>query len=146
MSVKSVVESVTAGVIERSRVSRRRYLTLMERNRSEGVSRPRIDCGNLAHAIAAASSDKAGLMRPTSNNIGIITTYNDMLSAHQPYGRYPDQIKLFAREVGATAQVAGGAPAMCDGVTQGQAGTELSLFSRDTTAMSTAVRLSHCML
>ena len=145
MSVNSVVESMTARIIERSKVSRRRYLALMERNRSKGVSRPRLACGNLAHAIAAASSDKAGLMRPTSNNIGIITTYNDMLSAHQPYGRYPDQIKLFAREVGATAQVAGGAPAMCDGVTQGQEGMELSLFSRDTIAMSTAVGLSHGM-
>ena len=78
-------------------------------------------------------------------NIGIVTAYNDMLSAHQPYGRYPEQIKLFAREAGATAQVAGGVPAMCDGVTQGQAGMELSLFSRDTIALSTAVALSHGM-
>ena len=78
-------------------------------------------------------------------NIGIVTAYNDMLSAHQPYGRYPEQIKLFAREVGATAQVAGGVPAMCDGVTQGQRGMELSLFSRDTIALSTAIALSHGM-
>ena len=78
-------------------------------------------------------------------NIGIVTAYNDMLSAHQPYGRYPEQIKLFAREAGATAQVAGGVPAMCDGVTQGQPGMELSLFSRDTIALSTAVALSHGM-
>ncbi|MFX7776297.1 dihydroxy-acid dehydratase, partial [Acinetobacter baumannii] len=78
-------------------------------------------------------------------NIGIVTAYNDMLSAHQPYGRYPEQIKVFAREVGATAQVAGGVPAMCDGVTQGQDSMELSLFSRDTIAMSTVVGLSHAM-
>lgn len=145
MSLNSVVESVTARIIERSKVSRRRYLALMERNRAKGVSRPRLACGNLAHAIAASASDKPELMRPTSTNLGIVTTYNDMLSAHQPYGRYPDQIKLFAREVGATAQVAGGAPAMCDGVTQGQEGMELSLFSRDVIAMSTAVGLSHGM-
>ena len=75
-------------------------------------------------------------------NIGIVTAYNDMLSAHQPYGRYPEQMKLFAREVGATAQVAGGVPAMCDGVTQGQRGMELSLFCRDTIALSTAIALS----
>ena len=129
MSLNPVVESVTARIIERSKISRRRYLALMERNRAKGVLRPRLACGNLAHAIAASSPDKPELMRPTGTNIGIITTYNDMLSAHQPYGRYPEQIKLFAREVGATAQVAGGAPAMCDGVTQGQEGMELSLFS-----------------
>ncbi|QDH17348.1 phosphogluconate dehydratase [Swingsia samuiensis] len=145
MSLNSVVESVTARVIERSKVSRRRYLALMERNREKGVSRPRLACGNLAHAIAAAGADKPDLMRPLDKNIGMITTYNDMLSAHQPYGHYPDQIKLFAREAGATAQVAGGAPAMCDGVTQGQEGMELSLFSRDVIAMSTAVGLSHGM-
>src|SRR5262249_2129454 len=78
-------------------------------------------------------------------NIGIVTAYNDMLSAHQPYGRYPDQIKLFAREAGATAQVAGGTPAMCDGITQGQPGMELGLFSREVIAMSTAIALSHGM-
>ncbi|KXV18936.1 phosphogluconate dehydratase [Gluconobacter oxydans] len=145
MSLNPVVESVTARIIERSKVSRRRYLALMERNRAKGVLRPKLACGNLAHAIAASSPDKPDLMRPTGTNIGVITTYNDMLSAHQPYGRYPEQIKLFAREVGATAQVAGGAPAMCDGVTQGQEGMELSLFSRDVIAMSTAVGLSHGM-
>ncbi|MBS1102175.1 phosphogluconate dehydratase [Gluconobacter sp. Dm-62] len=145
MSLNPVVESVTARIIERSKISRRRYLALMERNRAKGVLRPRLACGNIAHAIAASSPDKPELMRPTGTNIGVITTYNDMLSAHQPYGRYPEQIKLFAREVGATAQVAGGAPAMCDGVTQGQEGMELSLFSRDVIAMSTAVGLSHGM-
>ncbi|HZP09741.1 phosphogluconate dehydratase, partial [Methyloceanibacter sp.] len=97
------------------------------------------------HGFAAAGEDKDALRDGKAMNIGIVTAYNDMLSAHQPYGRYPDQIKLFAREVGATAQVAGGVPAMCDGVTQGQPGMELSLFSRDTIALSSAIALSHGM-
>ena len=104
-----------------------------------------LSCGNLAHGFAAAGEDKIALRTGKSPNIGVITAYNDMLSAHQPYGRYPEQIKIFAREVGATAQVAGGVPAMCDGVTQGQDSMELSLFSRDTIAMGTAVGLSHGM-
>lgn len=145
MSLNSVVESVTARITERSKVSRRRYLALMERNRSKGVSRPQLSCSNIAHAVAAAASDKDSLMHPKSMNIGIISTFNDMLSAHQPYEHYPEQIKIFAREVGATAQVASGAPAMCDGVTQGQEGMDLSLFSRDVVAQSTAVGLSHGM-
>jgi phosphogluconate dehydratase len=101
-------------------------------------------CSNLAHGFAAAEQDKPSIVAG-GINLGIVTAYNDMLSAHQPYGRYPEQMKLFAREVGATAQVAGGVPAMCDGVTQGQDGMELSLFSRDTIALSTAVALSHAM-
>lgn len=145
MSLNSVVESVTANIIERSKVSRRRYLALMERNRAKGVSRPQLTCSNMAHAVAAAASDKDSLMHPKSMNIGIISTFNDMLSAHQPYEHYPEQMKLFAREVGATAQVAGGAPAMCDGVTQGQEGMDLSLFSRDVIAQATAIGLSHGM-
>src|SRR6185437_8679735 len=96
-------------------------------------------CGNLAHGFAAAGEDAARIRKAGGMNIGIVTAYNDMLSAHQPYGRYPEQLKLFAREVGATAQVAGGVPAMCDGVTQGQPGMDLSLFSRDTIALSTAI-------
>jgi phosphogluconate dehydratase len=100
---------------------------------------------NLAHGFAASGEDKTVIRAGSAMNIGIVTAYNDMLSAHQPYGRYPEQIKLFAREVGATAQVAGGVPAMCDGVTQGQAGMELSLFSRDVIAMATSVGLSHAM-
>ena len=105
-----------------------------------------MSCGNLAHGFASAEQDdKARLRRGAAPNIGIVTAYNDMLSAHQPLGVYPTQIKLAAREVGATAQVAGGVPAMCDGVTQGQPGMELSLFSRDVIAMSTAVALSHNM-
>ncbi|CAO4165173.1 phosphogluconate dehydratase [Methylorubrum populi] len=139
------VAAVTERVIARSRDSRRAYLDLIEREREAGVHRPKLACGNLAHGFAASGEDKPAIIAGKAMNIGIVTAYNDMLSAHQPYGRYPEQIKLFAREVGATAQVAGGTPAMCDGVTQGQRGMELSLFSRDTIALSTAVALSHGM-
>ncbi len=139
------VAAVTARIVQRSRDSRRAYLDLIERERESGVHRPMLACGNLAHGFAAAGEDKAAIRSGRAMNIGIVTAYNDMLSAHQPYGRYPDQIKVFARERGATAQVAGGTPAMCDGVTQGQRGMELSLFSRDTIALSTAVALSHGM-
>jgi len=139
------VAAVTERVIARSRESRRAYLDLIEREREAGVHRPMLACGNLAHGFAASGEDKPAIIAGRAMNIGIVTAYNDMLSAHQPYGRYPEQIKLFAREVGATAQVAGGTPAMCDGVTQGQRGMELSLFSRDTIALSTAVALSHGM-
>ena len=145
MTLNPTVAAVTERIIERSRAGRRRYLDLIERARAEGTGRPRLSCGNLAHGFAAAEEDKAAIRAGKAMNIGIVTAYNDMLSAHQPYGRYPEQIKLFARERGATAQVAGGVPAMCDGVTQGQAGMQLSLFSRDTIAMSTAVALSHAM-
>jgi phosphogluconate dehydratase len=140
-----VVASVTERVVERSRASRRAYLDLIAREREAGVLRPTLSCGNLAHGFAAAEADKPAIRGGRAMNIGIVTAYNDMLSAHQPYARYPEQMKLFAREVGATAQVAGGVPAMCDGVTQGQLGMELSLFSRDTIALSTAVALSHGM-
>ena len=139
------VAAVTERVIARSRDSRRAYLDLIEREREAGVHRPKLACGNLAHGFAASGEDKPAIIAGRAMNIGIVTAYNDMLSAHQPYGRYPEQIKIFAREVGATAQVAGGTPAMCDGVTQGQRGMELSLFSRDTIALSTAVALSHGM-
>jgi phosphogluconate dehydratase len=139
------IAAVTDGIVEKSRESRRRYLDLIAREGERGVSRDRISCGNLAHAFAASGEDKPAIRSGTGMNIGIVTAFNDMLSAHQPYGRYPEQIKLFAREVGATAQVAGGVPAMCDGVTQGQDGMELSLFSRDTIALATAVALSHAM-
>lgn len=146
MALHPVIESVTSRVIERSRTSRRRYIALMERNRDKGVSRPKLTCSNLAHAIAASDdNEKNNFIGGQRTNIGIITTYNDMLSAHQPYEHYPTQMKLFAREVGATAQVAGAAPAMCDGVTQGQEGMDLSVFSRDVIAQSTAIGLSHGM-
>lgn len=139
------VEAVTARVIERSRAGRQRYLDMIAREGEAGINRERLSCGNLAHAFAASGDDKPAIRSGRGMNIGIVTAFNDMLSAHQPYGRYPEAIKMFAREVGATAQVAGGVPAMCDGVTQGQAGMELSLFSRDTIALGTAVALSHAM-
>lgn len=140
-----IVEAVTARIIERSRPTRQRYLDLIGRARDEGVSRQRLSCGNLAHGFAAAEDDKPALAGGDTPNLAIVTAYNDMLSAHQPYARYPEQLKIAARAAGATAQVAGGVPAMCDGVTQGQAGMELSLFSRDVIALSTAVALSHAM-
>jgi phosphogluconate dehydratase len=140
-----VVAAVTARIVERSAPSRRRYLDLIAGQRDTGVDRPMLACGNLAHGFAASGEDKPAIRSGRAMNIGIVTAYNDMLSAHQPYGRYPERIKLAARAIGATAQVAGGVPAMCDGVTQGQPGMELSLFSRDTIALSTAIALSHGM-
>ncbi|CAO1654948.1 phosphogluconate dehydratase [Parasphingorhabdus sp. NYA22] len=145
MSLHPVVEKVTARIVARSASARKAYLDLIDRARDEGVHRPTMSCGNLAHGFAASGDDKSTIRSGKAMNIGIVTAYNDMLSAHQPYGRYPEQIKIFAREAGATAQVAGGVPAMCDGVTQGQDSMELSLFSRDVIAMSTAVALSHGM-
>ena len=139
------VAAVTARIVERSAVSRRRYLDFIAREGEAGTARGTLSCGNLAHGFAASGDDKPVIRAGGAMNIGIVTAFNDMLSAHQPYGRYPEQIKLFAREVGATAQVAGGVPAMCDGVTQGQAGMDLSLGSRDTIALGTAVALSHAM-
>jgi len=144
MSLHPTVERVTARIIERSRPGRTAYLELMEREADRHGNRDFLGCSNLAHGFAAAEGDKPAIVAGSAN-IAIITAYNDMLSAHQPYGRYPEAMKIYAREVGATAQVAGGVPAMCDGVTQGQDGMELSLFSRDTIALSTAVALSHAM-
>ncbi|GEN98388.1 phosphogluconate dehydratase [Novosphingobium sediminis] len=145
LPLNPIVAKVTDRIIARSAQTRAAYLDLIARARDAGVNRDVLSCGNLAHGFAAAGEDKIALRDNKSINIGVITAYNDMLSAHQPYGRYPEQIKIFAREVGATAQVAGGVPAMCDGVTQGQASMELSLFSRDNIAMGTAVGLSHGM-
>ena len=139
------IEAVTARIIERSKPQRQAYLDLIGKQRDAGVNRPTLSCGNLAHGFAASGEDKAAIRDGKAMNIGIVSAYNDMLSAHQPYGRYPEQMKIFAREVGATAQVAGSTPAMCDGVTQGQDSMELSLFSRDVIAMATAVGLSHGM-
>jgi phosphogluconate dehydratase len=144
-SLHPELERITQRIIERSRPGRQAYLDFIARERDKGVHRPTLSCGNLAHGFAASGEDKAAIRAGKAMNIGIVTAYNDMLSAHQPYGRYPEQIKIFAREVGATAQVAGGVPAMCDGVTQGQLGMELSLFSRDTIALSSAVAMSHGM-
>ena len=143
--VDPCIAAVTERIIRRSHDSRLAYLDLIAREGDKGVNRANISCGNLAHGFAASGEDKPVIRNGAAMNIGIVTAYNDMLSAHQPYGRYPEAIKVFAREVGATAQVAGGVPAMCDGVTQGQAGMELSLFSRDVIAMGTAVGLSHAM-
>jgi phosphogluconate dehydratase len=139
------IASVTDRIIERSKPSRKRYLDLMAEEAEHGLKRPRLSCGNFAHGFAAAGEDKQAIRHLEGPNLAIVTAYNDMLSAHQPYGRYPEQMKVFAREVGATMQVAGGTPAMCDGVTQGQPGMDLSLFSRDTIALSTAIALSHGM-
>ena len=141
----ATVEAVTARIVERSKRGRQAYLDLIAKQRDAGVNRPVLSCGNLAHGFAASGEDKESIRDGKAMNIGIISAYNDMLSAHQPYGRYPEQMKIFAREVGATAQVAGSTPAMCDGVTQGQDSMELSLFSRDVIAMATAVGLSHGM-
>ena len=140
-----VIARVTDRIVERSARQRLKYLDLIERGRDAGTNRTQLSCGNLAHGFAASGEDKPAIRAGSAMNIGIVTAYNDMLSAHQPYGRYPEAIKIAAREIGATAQVAGGVPAMCDGVTQGQAGMDLSLFSRDTIALATAVSLSHAM-
>ena len=139
-----VIEAVTAAIALRSEASRKAYLLKMQRTREELPPRRKLSCGNLAHGFAACGEpDKQRIRLMQSVNLGIVTAYNDMLSAHQPLESYPGYIKQVAREVGSSAQVAGGVPAMCDGVTQGQAGMELSLFSRDLIAMSTAVSLSH---
>lgn len=141
-----VVKQVTARVIERSRKTREAYLARMRAAMQQGPTRSTLSCGNLAHGYAACgASEKADLKGETKPNIAIVSAYNDMLSAHQPYEHYPPLIKQAAHDAGAVAQFAGGVPAMCDGVTQGQPGMELSLFSRDVIAMSTAVALSHNM-
>jgi len=145
MTLDPRVAAVTDRIIARSHVGRSAYLAMIERERHQGVDRPNLSCGNLAHGFAASGDDKPAIRAGGAMNVGIVTAYNDMLSAHQPYAGYPGRIKLWAREAGVTAQVAGGVPAMCDGVTQGQRGMELSLFSRDTIAMGTAVALSHGM-
>ena len=142
----SKVAQVTQAIIERSRASRGDYLQRIEAAKGSVVSRSNLSCGNLAHGFAACSqTDKDRLTMMDEANVAIVSAYNDMLSAHQPFERYPQIIKQAVREMGSVAQFAGGVPAMCDGVTQGQLGMELSLFSRDIIAMSTAVALSHNM-
>ncbi|WP_374383840.1 phosphogluconate dehydratase [Thermomonas sp.] len=145
MPLHPVVERVTARIADRSRATRAAYLARMEAQRTDGPARRALACGNLAHGFAAAGTDKAGLRAGAGGNIGIVTAYNDMLSAHQPMEQYPTLVRMAARNAGGSAQVAGGVPAMCDGVTQGRTGMELSLFSRDAIAMATAVSLSHEM-
>ena len=141
-----VITKVTERIIERSAASRAGYLARMTAAHNDGPARHTMSCSNIAHAIAANSEiDKDTLRGHTAANVGIVTAYNDMLSAHQPFERFPDLIRKAAASQGATAQVAGGVPAMCDGVTQGQDGMDLSLFSRDVIAMSTAIALSHNM-
>jgi len=138
------IEKITQTIIQRSKQTRADYLAMIEQMRNMPPAPDRLSCSNWAHVVAAESAeDKKAIPSGQGANIGIITAYNDMLSAHQPFATYPNIIKLTARSRGATAQVAGGVPAMCDGVTQGQPGMELSLFSRDVIAMATAVSLSH---
>ncbi len=142
--IHPVIEAVTRAIEDRSRDTRERYLALVQERRRDRVARTSLSAGNLAHAAAGcAIQEKRQLLGGDWPNLAIVTAYNDMLSAHQPFERFPALIRQAAREAGATAQVAGGVPAMCDGVTQGQQGMELSLFSRDVIAMSAAVALSH---
>ncbi|MFU2317206.1 phosphogluconate dehydratase [Rahnella sp. PCH160] len=144
--INETVSRVTQRIIERSALTREAYLARMESARSKTVHRAQLACGNLAHGFAACQPDeKNALKNMVRSDIAIITAYNDMLSAHQPYEHYPQRLKDALKSVGAVGQVAGGVPAMCDGVTQGQDGMELSLMSRDIIAMSAAIGLSHNM-
>jgi phosphogluconate dehydratase len=142
--VNSQLAEVTDRIVTRSRDTREAYLERLEAAKTSAPGRGKLSCANWAHAFAGSPpEDKLKALDPKAPNIGIVTAYNDMLSAHQPFEDYPELIRQAAREAGATAQVAGGVPAMCDGVTQGRPGMELSLFSRDVIAMSAAVALSH---
>ncbi len=146
MFAHSTVAAVTERIIERSKPSRERYLARIAAAISTQPKRKSLGCANIAHGFAACGPhDKNELRNGAGPNLGIVTSFNDMLSAHQPFEHYPNIIREAARSVGGTAQVAGGVPAMCDGVTQGETGMELSLFSRDVIALSTAVALSHQM-
>ena len=143
MTLNATIARVTDRIRTRSEATRSAYLERIRRAADAGPARAHLSCGNQAHAYAAMSADKAALAAARVPNIGIVTAYNDMLSAHQPYESYPALIRDAARQAGATAQVAGSVPAMCDGVTQGQPGMELSLFSRDVIALAAGVALSH---
>ena len=143
MPLNDTIARVTDRIVERSRTSRGAYLDRLARAADAGPVRAHLSCGNQAHAYAAMGDDKAALAEGRAPNLGIVTAYNDMLSAHQPFETYPALIREAARAAGATAQVAGGVPAMCDGITQGQPGMELSLFSRDVIALAAGVALSH---
>ncbi len=143
-ALNPTVAAVTARIVARSQATRTDYLRRMDAARDKGVARAKLSCANWAHAFAGQTiADKLTMMGGTVPNVGIVTAYNDMLSAHQPFERFPEIIREAARGLGATAQVAGGTPAMCDGVTQGRPGMELSLFSRDVIAMSAGVALTH---
>lgn len=142
--LNATLAAVTQRIEQRSAASRPAYLAMLAGAKKPGPYRAGMGCANMAHAYAAMPiNDKLVLQQERQPNVGVITAYNDMLSAHQPYEHYPERIRAAARAVGATAQVAGGVPAMCDGVTQGESGMELSLFSRDVIALATAVGLSH---
>jgi phosphogluconate dehydratase len=143
MTLNTHIRDITLRIEKRSADLRRDYEARMRAAKPNGPARGRLSCSNLAHVFAAADTDKDALKVAAWPNLGIVTSYNDMLSAHQPFEKFPAIIRAAARNVRATAQVAGGVPAMCDGVTQGQPGMELSLFSRDVIAMATAVSLSH---
>lgn len=144
--VNDHILQITQRIIARSKATRKAYLEKIEHARSNTVHRAELACGNLAHGFAACQSEEKSILKSmTRSDIAIINSYNDMLSAHRPYDRYPDQLKQALLENGAIGQVAAGVPAMCDGVTQGQDGMELSLLSRDVIAMSTAIGLSHNM-
>ena len=143
MPLDQVIARITDRIRDRSHASRDPYLSRLAQAVAAGPARSHLSCGNQAHAYAAMGPDKGTLVSTRKPNIGIITAYNDMLSAHQPFEAYPEKIRAAARNAGATAQVAGGVPAMCDGVTQGQPGMELSLFSRDVIALSAGIGLSH---
>jgi phosphogluconate dehydratase len=144
MSLDPRIAEITERIVARSRATRGPYLDRTARAITAGRARDKMGCANLAHGFAGCSGDdKARLIAGDATAIGIVTAYNDMLSAHRPYERYPELIRAEAARLGAVAQVAGGVPAMCDGVTQGEPGMELSLFSRDVVAMSTAIALSH---
>ncbi|WP_460370020.1 phosphogluconate dehydratase, partial [Actinocorallia lasiicapitis] len=145
-SVHPVIARVTERIITRSTASRAAYLARVAEAASEGPARGALGCGNLAHGFAACGPEEKAFLRANQrSNIAIVTSYNDMLSAHQPFRTYPERLKKAVLLAGGVAQVAGGVPAMCDGITQGRAGMELSLFSRDVVAMSTAVALAHDM-
>ncbi len=144
--IDSRLQAITQRIVERSENSRRAYLARIDSMRGSGPLRGSLSCSNLAHGFAACGEqDKQSLKLTEAANIGIVTAYNDMLSAHQPLADFPERIKEAAHAVGCTAQVAGGVPAMCDGVTQGTPGMELSLFSREIIAGATAIALSHNM-
>ena len=140
-----VVADTTRRLIERSAETRAAYLKRVRAAAQKGPARGSLGCANFAHGFAAGGADKDELKRAVKPNVAIVSSYNDMLSAHQPFADFPEQIKAAVRDAGGVAQFAGGVPAMCDGITQGRAGMELSLFSRDVIAMASAVALSHDM-
>ena len=146
MALNPKISAITTRIVQRSQATRSEYLQQLRIAANRSRSTDRMGCANLAHALAGVPvDDRFKIVTQHAPNIAIVTAYNDMLSAHTPMQRYPDLIKEEARRLGATAQVAGGVPAMCDGVTQGTSGMELSLFSRDVIAMATTVALSHDM-